>query len=343
MNGARIEHGGALDAAIARHGGRAEDWLDLSTGINPWAWPWPAPMPALSKSCMTRLPMQSELDRLLATARTNYVVPERLGVVAGAGAQALIGALAELVPGKLVTVVSGANGTYSEYARRSLSAGRKVRLAADLDAVGVKSSLVWLCRPNNPDGGQEPARRVLALCRRIDRHGGIAVIDESFADAESEMAAHTLPDNAVLLRSFGKYYGIAGLRLGFAIGARSLMSALAAMLGPWAVSGPAIEIGAAALGDRAWADAMRLRLMEKSRDLARLLRRRGFGIAGQNALFALARHDRAQAIAEALSRRHILVRTFGDRPDLLRFGLPATEAAEGRLSEGLDEALKETA
>jgi cobalamin biosynthetic protein CobC len=342
MSGARVEHGGALDAAIARHGGRAEDWLDLSTGINPWAWPWPAPMPTLSKSCMTRLPLQADLDRLLAAARTNYLVPERLGVVAGAGAQALIGALAELVPGKLGTVVSGANGTYSEYARRSISAGRKVSFAADIDAVGVKSSLVWLCRPNNPDGEQDSTRKVLALCKRIDRHGGIAVVDESFADAAGGMAADTLPDNAILLRSFGKFCGLAGLRLGFAIGSRSLTSALAAMLGPWAVSGPAIEIGTAALGDRAWGDAMRLRLAEKSRVLARLLRRRGFGIAGQNALFVLARHDRAQAIAEALRRRHILVRTFGDRPDLLRFGLPATEAAEARLGNALAEASKET-
>jgi cobalamin biosynthetic protein CobC len=332
----KVEHGGALDLAIARHGGAPGDWLDLSTGINPWAWPWPARRPAVPAQCLARLPLAADLGRLIAAARIAYRVPDRFGIVAAPGAQALIDALARFLPGKTASVLAGENGTYSEYARRSAASGRRVRTAASVDDLAVRERLVWVCRPNNPDGVSLPPETLIALCGR--QANGFVVIDESFADAGGGLAPARLPANAVLLRSFGKFYGLAGLRLGFAILARPLDAALADAIGPWAVSGPAIEIGAAALADRKWRGDMRARLRARSDALARRIARSGLKVAGCNPLFVLARHPRAADLALALADRHILVRSFSDRPQLLRFGLPPSEAAQSRLARALRDA-----
>ncbi|MEC9343082.1 MAG: aminotransferase class I/II-fold pyridoxal phosphate-dependent enzyme, partial [Pseudomonadota bacterium] len=138
-----------------------------------------------------------------------------------------------------------------------------------------------------------------------------------------------------VLRSFGKFFGLAGLRLGFAVAGSDVASRLRQRLGPWAVSGPALAIGAQALADEAWIGQARRRLAAQSAELAGLLERHGLAIAGRNALFVLARHDDARSLAQALARRHILVRVFDDRPGLLRFGLCRDAAGLGRLAGAL--------
>jgi cobalamin biosynthetic protein CobC len=327
-----IEHGGALDRAIARHGGAPEDWLDLSTGINPHAYP----VAAVSARAWQRLPTDAGLGRLLAAARAAYRVPDRLDVIAAPGAQALIGLLPRLLAGRTATIVAPAAGTYGEFARCCELAGKTVRRVPNCADVADDEQLAFLVRPNNPDGSVDAPVEVLALCERLSRKGGMLVVDESFCDAlPEESLIPRLPGNMVVLRSFGKFFGLAGLRLGFAIGAPDIVRGISRALGPWAASGPAIEIGAAALADASWIARIRDRLRHESAGLAELLGGAGFEIAGTNPLFVLVRHPRAIAVAEALALRHALVRSFSDRPELLRFGLPADEAARKRLQDAL--------
>jgi len=335
---APIEHGGALDRAIARHGGAPEDWLDLSTGINPHAYP----ALAISARAWRTLPVDADLARLLAVATQAYSVPGHMEIVAAPGAQALIGLLPRLVPGETATIIAPPEGTYGEFAHCCAIAGRNIRVAGRCATVAGDEQLAFLARPNNPDGSIAAREEVFALCSRLLPQGGVLVVDESFCDAtpEESLVANA-PGNLLVLRSFGKFFGLAGLRLGFAIGTPDLVRRISLALGPWAVSGPAIEIGSVALVDEKWVSQMRERLRRESAELADLLGDAGLNISGSNPLFVLARHPSAIVLAEALARRHVLVRSFADRPDLIRLGLPAGEAARQQLKQALAAAMDE--
>jgi cobalamin biosynthesis protein CobC len=141
----------------------------------------------------------------------------------------------------------------------------------------------------------------------------------------------------VILRSFGKFYGLAGLRLGFAIAAPNTIERISAGLGPWPCSGPALLIGAAALGDQQWADDTRGKLDQEARKLDEVLAKAGFTSAGGTPLFRLARHRRAAKLHAVLARRHIWCRSFDWADDLLRFGLPPDAAALDRLAVALND------
>ena len=322
-----LEHGGGLDRAMALHGGRREDWLDLSTGINPVPWP----VPELSVDSWHRLPDSGAEARLLAAARRAYDVPDSLEIVAAPGTQALIQALPRLLAGDTATILCGEAGTYGEHEHCCETVGRQVRLAVSPDVVANDESLVVVVNPNNPDGRVRSADELVTLARRLTE--GVLVVDEAFCDAMPEASViGAAQDNIVVLRSFGKFFGLAGLRLGFAICAPELAARIRAWFGPWAVSGPALEIGSAALEDSDWIAETRASLERNSAELAGLLASAGLQVVGRNALFVLARHERATGIAQALAERHILVRSFSDRPTLLRFGLPAGDAERARLA-----------
>ncbi len=191
-----------------------------------------------------------------------------------------------------------------------------------------------LCNPNNPDGRRHDP---LAL-RAVAGGRTLTVIDEAFADAEPpglSLAPHLPLPGVVVLRSFGKFFGLPGLRLGFALAEPARAAAIRAALGPWAVSGPAIAIGTAALVDTAWQAAMRARLTAEGEALGALLRAAGLDVLGGTAFFRLAAHPRAPALFEGLGARGILVRRFAHAPTWLRFGLPGTPAAWARLRAGL--------
>ena len=336
----RIAHGGGLDHAIARHGGAQADWLDLSTGINPHAYP----VGRIEPQAWTRLPMDGDLQRLLAAARRAYSVPDHADIVATPGAQAAIGWIPRLLPGATATVLTPEVGTYGEFAQCCKTSGRRVRHARGCGDVADDETLVFAARPNNPDGSVIAQAELLALCERMARRGGFVIVDESFCDATPELglaatAPANLPANLILLRSFGKFFGLAGLRLGFLIAAPAVARSLATALGPWGVSGPAIAVGARALADEARISAMRTRLARESAKLAKVLAGAGLEIVGANPLFVLARHPAAATVGEQLARRHILVRTFDDRPSLIRFGLPPSAAAADRLRRALGEVL----
>ncbi|MFZ2103008.1 MAG: threonine-phosphate decarboxylase CobD [Oricola sp.] len=324
-----IPHGGALDRAIAEHGGRREDWLDLSTGINPVAWP----VPELAADVWQRLPGDSLVTACLEAARGYYGVPDGAGIVAAPGTQAIIQWLPHLFNYlDRVTIVSP---TYGEYAHAFHMAGASIETPPDLSE-GDIGPLVVIGQPNNPDGRAWPAERIARMMRG---EGGVRMViaDEAFADVapERSVVGLTGQPGLTVLRSFGKFFGLAGVRLGFAIGDPDVIASLRQMIGPWAVPGPALAIGAQALQDRRWIAYTRARLSEDSARLADMLEKAGFEIAGKTDLFVLAAHDEAARIAKKLTQRHVLVRPFDYEPRWLRFGLPGGTQDLARLDSAL--------
>ena len=246
-------HGGALDVARRLAPGAPEPWIDLSTGINPH----PYPLPDLAPELWSRLPGSGALAELEAAAAARYGAPAGM-VVAGPGSQALIQALARIIPRGAVGVLGP---TYGGLKAAFAAAGAQVDEAKRIEDMGGLDVAI-VVNPNNPDGRITRRADLLELHRRLARRGGVLIVDEAFADfdGESESLAPVLPAGAVVLRSFGKSFGLAGLRLGFAIASPDIVQPLRAALGEWPVSGPAIAIGTKALADLAWTDAMRDRL-----------------------------------------------------------------------------------
>jgi cobalamin biosynthesis protein CobC len=322
-------HGGALEVARQLAPGAPEPWIDLSTGINPHAYP----LPDLGLEAWSRLPEGGALARVEAAAALRYGVAAG-NVVAGPGSQALIQALPRILPHGAV----GALGpTYSGFASAFVAAGGRVLEAKRLEDMEALDVAI-VVNPNNPDGRVTSRAALLDLHAHLARHAGALVVDEAFADfdGEGESLAPMLPTNgAVVLRSFGKAYGLAGLRLGFALATPDIVAPLRAALGPWPVSGPAIAIGAQALADSDWLEEMRARLGGDAARLDALLLGAGWRIIGGTRLFRLAAHADARAAFERLLVAGILTRPFADVQDWLRFAIPGDENAWSRLAKAL--------
>jgi len=309
--------------------GAPEPFADLSTGINPHAYE----LGQLAPDVFTRLPEPADLARLGAVAATAYGAPGPEHVVAAPGTQILLPRVAALVaPGRAAVF----GPTYGEFARAAALAGHRAAEVADLGEL-AGADLAVVANPNNPDGRLADKDALLGLADALARRGGLLVIDEAFMDvgpAGASLGGEVFR-NIVVLRSFGKFYGLAGLRLGFALAAPALAARLAAALGPWAVSGPAIAAGIAALADRAWAEAMRERLRAEAVRLDALLAGADLALVGGTALFRLVETKAAGALFRHLGRAGIMVRRFDRHPAWLRFALPADEPQWERLHEAL--------
>lgn len=327
-----LEHGGRLRRAAARHGIPLADWLDLSTGINPVAYP----VPPVSAEVWQRLP--EEDDGLQEIAAAYFGTHELLPV---AGSQAAIQALPARLPGARVSLLAP---SYAEHAHAWR--GRAVHQcdAAGLDAAVDRSDVVVLVNPNNPSGVHFARDSLLEWHTRLARRGGWLIVDEAFIDAEpgASLAAQAGLPGLVVLRSLGKFFGLAGARVGFVLAPAALRLQLAEALGPWAISGPGRHAARHALADRDWQQRMRHKLTADGARLAALLQEAGLGSVSGPALFKWFAHPRAAALHEALARRGILVRLF-DTPASLRLGLPPDEAAWTRLRTGLSAALHDIA
>jgi cobalamin biosynthetic protein CobC len=320
-----VSHGGDLAAATARFGEPREGWLDLSTGINPC----PYPLPPLSESTWTRLPQRDRAAALLAAARRCYRVAPAAGLVAGPGTQAIIQWLPRLLPATRICVHGP---TYGEHAAAWRDAGHAV--APDVEAAAAVEVFV---NPNNPDGCVWPRDALLAAAARCAAAGGFAVVDEAFADLDPEagLGPSSGTDGLMVLRSFGKFFGLAGLRIGFAFGDSTQIERLGRAMGPWAVSGPALEVAEAALSDTAWIEETRARLRSLRQRLDGVLGDAGLEILGGTDLFRLIRCDDAASLHAHLGARGILTRIFGDEPGWIRFGLPGDDTAFARLTQAL--------
>jgi len=295
------DHGGGLDAAITRYGGTRADWLDLSTGINPV----PYPLPTLPADVWTALPDQAAFDRLYGLARRFWNVPPDATIIGACGASALIAALPRMVPTGQVCIPGP---TYNEHGAAFRAAGWALGQAPTDAIVAV--------HPNNPDGLLWTADQLTAP---------FTIIDESFGDVAPDQSLIALADRpgTVILKSFGKFWGLAGLRLGFAIGDPAIIARLGDILGPWQISGPALSIGAEALADPQWARETRARLTTDAARLDTLLASKGAKIIGGTTLFRLYKVQDAAAAQTRLAQNHVWSRTFPYAPDWLRLGLPA--------------------
>ena len=318
----RPAHGGGLDAAVARYGGRREDWIDLSTGVNRQGWP----VPDLPPECWAELPDSDGDIRLTSAARVAWGLPDDCEIVPAPGVSAVIPWLPTIadsregVSPQSVTLTEPAYGEYAAAFR-----GRDWAFARNGDVQIV-------IHPNNPDG------RLAVRSAVVAGHRHLTVLDESFCDTAPEQSLADLADRDgfVVLKGLGKFWGLAGLRLGFAACRSPIANRLRRCLGPWPVSGPAQRIGAMALSDRNWARMTRERLQRDAARLDRILAGSGLRVVGGTRLFRLIRIENAASVQAALARNRIWSRAFADADDRLRLGLPGTEREWNRLETALE-------
>lgn len=299
------DHGGGLDAAMSRYGGTRSDWIDLSTGINPV----PYPIPELRPYDWTALPDQTAHDTLVDAARAFWSVPEGAAILPAPGASALIAQMPLLAsPGQ----VQISAPTYNEHAAAFEAQGWTI--------TNTNPAIARvLVHPNNPDG---------RLWHGSDITAPLTVIDESFCDITptATLIKHATRPGCVILKSFGKFWGLAGLRLGFAIAPPEMIAKLSDSLGPWPVSGPALRIGATALRDRQWATETRARLAGDRTRLDGMMTQQGATLVGGTDLFRLYSVDNAAKWQAHLAKHHIWTRIFPWSDTHLRLGLPTGEA-----------------
>ncbi|WP_333822643.1 threonine-phosphate decarboxylase CobD [Pinisolibacter sp.] len=325
-----VYHGGDLAQVRNRFPDAPEPWIDLSTGINPC----PYPIPPIPAEAWTRLPEAAEVSDLERVAAEAYGAHDRFHVAATPGTQAAIQMLPRLLAGARVGILGF---TYQEHARVWREAGREVEIverATDL----ARFDIGLLVNPNNPDGRMVSTDELAALALDMAAAGRRLIVDEAFVDVMEEGAslAPRLPmGRAIVLRSFGKTWGLAGLRLGFCLGDADFTRSMRAAFGPWAVSGPAIAIGRAALADRPWLEAAVARLKRDADRLDALTTAAGCPTVGGTPLYRLIRSSNAERFAEHLAEAGIHVRRFPHAPDLLRLGLPGEAAAWTRLEAAL--------
>jgi len=323
-----VYHGGDLTAASQVFGEPANGWLDLSTGINPR--PWPVAAAALDS--LHRLPDSGRLESLRRAAAQAYGIGDPARIACGPGSQALIQWLPRLRdPGRVAVVAP----TYGEHAPAWRAAGHDVFETAALPEA-ADCDVVVVTRPNNPDGAVADRGDLTLLASALAARGGLLVVDEAFADLDPDPSvAAAIPAGLVALRSFGKFYGLPGLRLGFAVSDAGMSARLAAAMGPWPVSSLAAETGSAALADTAWQTDTRQWLRQSAARLDGLLADAGFDIVGGTDLFRLAASDDAPDIHGRLGRAGIYTRPFPDKVRWLRFGLPGGEGGWTRLEKAL--------
>lgn len=312
-------HGGGLAAAKRRFGDG--DWIDLSTGINPQPWPGASDI-AFN---WQRLPDTQDLAQL-EVAAARYFGADPHHVCAVPGSEMGLRIVGMLIGGAARHVVPGYR-THGEMVTGSMATG--------WDEAHDASGNLILANPNNPDGR---AIDVDAVRELLGRRDGWLLIDEAFADADPALSvAASVGDDQrlIVFRSFGKFFGLAGIRLGFVIAPQSLIAALRERLGAWPLSAAAIAIGSAAYADAAWIAATRRRLPGAAAALDTMLARHGYRAAGACPLFRLIEADDGVALFERLARRAILTRPFAEQPHWLRLGLPADDAAFARLDKAI--------
>lgn len=314
-------HGGGLEAA-RRHFG-AGDWIDLSTGINPKPWLGAADL----AFDWQRLPDPDALAQLEAVAASFFGVDAR-HVCAVPGSE-----IGLRLTGMLV------NRPARHIAPSYRTHGEMIADCAPIEPEAARShdGTLILANPNNPDGRVTGvvAMRALLTGRGTDDW---LLVDEAFADIDPGASVATLVNDdarLVVFRSFGKFFGLAGVRLGFVIAPQTIVAALRERLGAWPLSAAAIAIGTAAYIDRDWVAATRARLFADAAALDALLARQGHRPTGDCPLFRLIEVEDARALFERLAQRAILTRPFADRPDWLRIGLPADAGARARLEAAL--------
>ncbi|MYB35205.1 MAG: threonine-phosphate decarboxylase [Gammaproteobacteria bacterium] len=319
------DHGGNLDLAIRLYGGSHDDWIDLSTGINPHPYPLPG-IPEKSWSC---LPTREEIDNLEKTASRAYCTSGC--TIAISGAQSAIQIVPRLRKPGVVNILSP---TYAEHTAAFKMAGWQVQQVSEFEKL-ADSDVAVVVNPNNPDGRGYQPNELLEL----SSHVGLLVVDESFCDLAPELSVASLitreSKSLLVERSFGKFYGLAGLRLGFVIAGELDADSLRRLAGPWPVSGPSIAVATTALADCGWRKNALQRLRHDSGQLDRLANQCGLRLVGGTHLFRTYVTGDVEMLKERLVQHRIWTRWFADYPDWIRLGLPSKTEHWDRLERAL--------
>lgn len=315
------DHGGDIDRARKLYGGAPEAWLDLSTGINRA----PYPVGDLPASVWTDLPTKSAMAALVEQARTSYGASGE--VVVCAGAQQAIQMMPWLLAKGRACILSP---TYNEHRACLDHAGWQVEEVRDLQSL-AGADLAVVVNPNNPDGQFHSAQALLDLLPKVGR----LIVDESFIDptAARSIACESHRDGLFVLRSFGKFYGLAGLRLGFVLCAQGPAEDLRRRLGPWPVAGAALHIGKKALADHIWQARTANRLKD---DVARMDAMVPWPVVGGDRLFRLYDCGDAALMQAGLAGSQVWSRIFPWSPSLIRLGLPGNEGEWQQFRLALD-------
>ena len=245
-------HGGDIVSASARFGIPVAQWLDLSTGLNPVAYP----VPVLEAEVFQRLPY---LRPEFIDAAANYYGNDQL--MPSNGSQLIIQELPNCLAKLPVLLPEYGYQEHHDHWKRHgnpieyYPAFDPHEAAATIEAALEKGEAFHLViiNPNNPTGlGFAPEQ--LADWARSMPPGGYMVIDEAFIDVTPEMSVlgRHFCDNMLVLRSFGKFFGLAGIRLGFVFAHPELRNMLQQRTGIWAVNGPAQALATQALLDSDW-------------------------------------------------------------------------------------------
>jgi cobalamin biosynthetic protein CobC len=321
-----LEHGGRLRAAATQFEIPLDDWLDLSTGIAPSG----LPIPPIPLSVWNRLPEPD--DELRAAAARYYGFPHPLPV---AGSQAAIQALPQIRRQARIGIVSPC---YAEHAHAWRREGHSL---LELTEAGVPRALdrldvLLVINPNNPTGRLIPPERLLEWHARLAERDGWLIVDEAFMDSTPQFSlAPMCPrPGLVVLRSFGKFFGMAGARLGFVLADSDLSRRLERLLGPWTVNGPTRFVASQQLQDTQAQQQQRDQLHQASARLEELLHSHGLPPTGGCAMFQWTVTRRAERLYRSLAAQGILVRLF-KQPASIRFGLPPNEDAWHRLDKAL--------
>ena len=281
------------------------------------------------------------MEALLAAARCAYGIPRANGLAAAPGSQALFQMLPAMRPRSRVAVLAP---TYEEHAVAWRRLGHAVEEFGSLEKCGDFEcgdfDVAVVVNPNNPDGRTTGRGTLAGIAESLARRGGWLVVDETFADVAPDVSLASAPGlpNTLIVRSFGKFFGLPGLRLGFVAGPPLLVDCIARRLGPWAVSGPAMDIGRRGLADTDWIARTRRRLTAMREELDGVLVSAGLTVLGGTDLFRLVETPKARDLYPRLGKTGIVVRSFERHPRWLRFGLPPTPEALERLSTALAEA-----
>jgi cobalamin biosynthetic protein CobC len=326
-----LEHGGRLRAAAHTYSIPLASWLDLSTGISPWGYP----LPAIPDAAWYRLP---DPDDGLVSAAIRYYDNDR--ILATSGSQAAIQALPRLFSPRSVTIVGP---TYNEHAAAWHAAGHAVSFVVDLDtAVAHAPPITLLCNPNNPTATRIDRDKLLAAAQRLLTTNGWLIVDEAYGDdipalSVTPDAGTTHAPQLVTLRSLGKFFGLAGARVGFAFGDQTLLDQLNELLGPWSINGPARHVAEYALADTTWQSKQRNRIHAAGERLRVLLLSAlpaaQIAATGLFSTCTLKNPTEATSLYEHLAKQGILTRLFAN-DGLVRIGIP-DEDAWARLGDAL--------
>ena len=319
-----IQHGGDIDLAIKKYGGEREDWIDLSTGINGASYPWQESINVELRN----LPSNKILMQLEKAAARAYKIAESADTAAVSGAQQIINLLPLCL--KSCNSVAILGPTYNEYEKAFKRSGTKTKTVSETSELSL-SDIAIIVNPNNPTGKVIADETLAGLSKKVR----ILIIDESFKMFSSRRTLNF--SNIIQINSLGKFFGLAGVRLGFVSGPSEFIKTVKEMLGPWPVSSLAAEIGIVALNDKVWISEMEKILVTESNALHEVCNLRNWELVGRTSLFHTYATSSCLEVEKQFAAHGIWVRTFDYSKTWVRLGIPTSENAWTRLKQALNQ------